>query len=165
MIKCPECENNISPSAKICPGCGAKLKRSVGLTGKIIAIALTLSIFSCIFKTEETKQLNAQIEANKTPEQLAQEAKINTRNFRVVIAGKKLKTSLKDPSSLQIESILSDEMANVICFTYRAKNSFGALNKEYLVFYNETASQDTKAWNKHCANKKLFDMITARSAL
>lgn len=169
MTKCAECKKEISSAAKACPSCGAPVKKKTGMLALLIAGFFLVSIFVGIFSQQSAQQNQAQIEAAKTPEQRAREQKEkkaeDMRYAQTVIAGTALKQSLKDPSSLVFEKILADEDAKTICMTYRAKNSFGALNKEFMLFHNGRPSQTESAWNKRCANKSMYDMIFARQAI
>lgn len=44
LVKCKECGNQISKSAKACPACGAPVKKGVGLIGWIFVLVIVLPI-------------------------------------------------------------------------------------------------------------------------
>ena len=58
LIRCPECSNEISDKAKICPNCGKKINKTnnKNIIVIIILIALTILGYS-YFKKQELKEL------------------------------------------------------------------------------------------------------------
>lgn len=75
-----------------------------------------------------------------------------------------LKQSMRDPDSLVWEDIRANEDATVICLSYRARNGFGGMNREFAVYGGGKASQKPAAWNKYCT-QPLSDMKHVRHAL
>jgi hypothetical protein len=95
----------------------------------------------------------------------ADQAKKELRFANALQIAKAIQTNMRDPESLVWESILTNEDASVACFSYRARNGFGGMNREFATFANGSLSQSASMWNKHCKGKSLYDMISVRWAL
>lgn len=63
-----------------------------------------------------------------------------------------LKSSLKDPESLIVESLYEAVDASIVCINYRAKNSFGGFSREFAAI-NEDGDLSKQAGK--CASKKI----------
>lgn len=100
----------------------------------------------------------------KTPSQLADEAKKERAFQRTAALAGALKRSLRDPDSLVWESIHANADASVACFAYRAKNGFGGMNREFVVYADGKASQKPADWNRKCQTG-LTDMKHVRLAI
>lgn len=79
------------------------------------------------------------------------------------LAAAAIKKSLHDPDSLKWSFIQANHDASVMCFEYRAKNGFGAMRLQQATYANKKLIEGASAWNKNCANKKLFDVTPGRS--
>lgn len=68
---------------------------------------------------------------------------------------KVLKKAAKDPASIKYESMRVDEAGRIACAEFRAKNSFGALDKSFAVLAADgvVSVGSEKAWNKHCTGQ------------
>lgn len=159
MIKCKECGKDISTEAKVCPNCGAKSKKNVGILGVIFAGLFGLMVFTC----------NSPNTTSPKPEPTAAEKAASAKRElvfqKVVLALKTIKSSARNPDSIAWESIDANEDGSVICVAYRGQNGFGGMSKEVVVLAKGKASQTADAWNKSCAHKPLSDMMHARHAL
>lgn len=133
---------------------------------KILAVLFFAYVAISIFSPKQEEDHPAASVAAlvvKTPEEEAAErAQVKRRNMTALTAVA-IKRSLHDPDSLKWSSILANDDASVICFEYRAKNGFGAMRLQHATYANEKLTEGTNAWNKNCANKKLFDMTPGRS--
>lgn len=151
LVKCHECGNEISTEAKTCPKCGAKVKKPVSRVTMLIVIALGIAFVGVSIQ-----------ESGKSPEQkAAEEAEINASHHRYERgreAARAIKSALKNPSSAQWHTVLSNKDGSLICIEYGAQNGFGGMNREHAVFLAGKASQAAKAWNTNCANVSLFDI-------
>jgi hypothetical protein len=74
LIKCAECDHQVSTDAKTCPNCGAKVKKPTSITQIIFIIVISAFMFKCVSDKEEATQHQANVEAAKTPEQRAASA-------------------------------------------------------------------------------------------
>lgn len=169
LVKCSECGNSVSDTAKACPQCGAKPKKKVGFAGWIIAAITLLFIVRCTTINSERDQRIAAAEAAKSQEQRSAEAKAKAEAekrhqaaARALIA---IKKSLRDPDSVQWDEILVSDDSSTICIGYRAKNGFGGYSRGHIALFNGTASDTAEAWNKHCAGKRMNDHRLAAKAI
>lgn len=159
LLKCHECGQAVSSDAKNCPGCGAKVRKPVGLLGAIFAASLGLAVFQC---TRAPNHIESTPPPAKTAEQLAAERKqAEADNLRYGVAIhliKTLKQAVRNPASFVLEDVHANEQATVVCIRYRAQNGFGGMNREIATFANGKFPQDEKAWNKYCAHQSLIDL-------
>ncbi len=155
LSPCHECKNQVSSDAKHCPSCGAKQDRPVSKLGLLLAILLGVSVFQCTRPESKTVP-------TKTPEEIAaEEAQAKASRARYSFAAefvKAIQTTLRDPDSLVVETLLVNEDATTGCASYRAKNGFGGMNREFVVIDKGKAKKTTEAWNKVCT-KKMYDMM------
>lgn len=169
LTACKECGKEVSTGAGKCPHCGARVKKPAGIIGWIIGAAMLAYMVQCTSTKTDAENAKASAEASKTPGQKAAEAKqkeIKELRFqKTVRAASVLKSNLKDPASVQWESMTANEDGSVICLAYRAKNGFGALDMGAVVFVDGVAMKGTKPWNKHCSKGDLYEMKSARYAL
>lgn len=165
MIKCHECGKEISSSAKTCPNCGVKPKKSVGIVGIAFALFAGFILFKCTLGVEESSRRTAEREAAKTPEQRAAEATARANEELRVTAAmrtqKLVREHAKNPASLQFEQLGISERGDTICGRYRATNSFNAVVPGIVVATPNGYSFEPAHWKKHCANAAgLFDMTS-----
>ncbi|MDQ0035897.1 hypothetical protein J2W30_003670 [Variovorax boronicumulans] len=96
----------------------------------------------------------------RTPEQVKADREIN-----IVLAGARwLKESMKKPESFELLSATMIE-GKVICYEYRARNSFNDRRTERYVISDNVSSSKPKDWNRLCAGKSGTDYTHARSVL
>jgi len=155
LVKCVECNHQISTDADKCPQCGAKQNKG-GFRKTLGWIIVVIIAFSVIGRMRDESPKDV-----KKPLDPKAEQEKNNRALRGLIAKKELaniKETLNDPSSLSVNWIGANEKGTVVCFDYRAKNGFGGLVKSYTVFVNGQPSTDAGVWNSNCSNKKLYDV-------
>lgn len=107
LIKCNECDNMISKSAKACPKCGAKLPKTkwwLWIPLSLVAIFLTIGAL--------------------LPED-------KNRNDAIAFTDY-VKNMMKDPKSFEVIELRISNLGT-LCLTYRAKNSFNAFLQGYAV--------------------------------
>lgn len=161
LIKCHECEAQVSTEAKSCPSCGAKVrlpKKKVGIVGIFLASVMGISIVGSVLNQQEQDRQ----EEKKSPEQKAAEEKaklrIGQRDALTVAALKSIHDHLRNPESVQWGDVLVNDDGSVICIDYRAQNGFGGMNHESIAFLGGKAKTDAQSWNKNCAGKTLNDV-------
>ena len=139
LIKCHECEKEISDEAKTCPHCGAKPKTGIGV-GKALALMLfvLVVIFMVVGKnsSENTAKQEDARRAALTPAQRTAEDRIRAAARKIPDARwacqQALMQSLHDPDSAKLESASTwyagDQKGGTVLVqpTGRAKNAFGA---------------------------------------
>lgn len=160
MVNCAECGGQLSTAAEMCPHCGAKKKKRTSVFTWIIA-----SVFGIVFIGALGGVGKNQPQKPLSPEEQAAKAQKEARFTKTAIAASALKKSLRNPDSLQWDKILANDDASTICLEYRAQNGFGGMNQEFALFRNGKPSQKPEDWNRHCANKELWDMKSVRYAL
>ena len=167
LIKCGECDNEVSTEAKTCPKCGAKVKhkKPTSRTTKILGGLLGLSIIGGMLASqnavETRKDADAARQAAMTPEQRAAEeaAKAKrTAQIQLAAAGAiTLKKGMKDPAAFELTSLIL-KPDGTACYEFRGKNSFGAsfpssavaTPKGKLLTQERDKNTFVKAWNDAC---------------
>lgn len=164
MGKCRECGKEVSSEAKACPHCGAaKPIKQTSRTTIVIGGLFALIVFSMV--SQSVKKSDPAPEKPLTAEE-QEEKRLDTLRFNTAVGAiTAIKKSLKDPSSVEWANILVNDNAEVVCVEYRAKNSFGATVLEASAFVKGVHSKSGDVWNKHCANKSLYDLKRAKYAL
>lgn len=169
--ECRECGKQVSDEAKNCPHCGVSkpVKSGIGPVKLFMLLGIGALIFANIMPSNDGAKRSVSTAApaqksEKTPEQLTAERKKELTFQKTVLAAATVKRAMRDPDSLVWEDILASDDASVICLQYRAKNGFGGMNREFVVYANGTASQKTADWNKHC-RKSMLDMKHVKYAL
>lgn len=165
LVQCAECENAISDAAAACPQCGhpqskpeiiptprkprSKWMPFVYVAGVILFINVIKRIDPSASAPVQTRS------ARPSPSASTSEATERATLSALYVAS--LRRSLRDPESLDVESVLADDDAKHVCITYRAKNGFGGTNFSSVVFTSAGGDQSSGAWNRHCAHKELND--------
>jgi hypothetical protein len=173
MVKCRECDKEVSSKAKTCPNCGVKNPQPQSKFNLYLKLALgaflVISMVKCINEGEDKEAQEAaeaqRIEASKTPEQRAKEAEDKAKSeaeFQSSVRRLQLlKSSSKNPKSFEVvDAILMND--GTLCVTYRGTNSYNAV-----VTDSTAISKNMKVvnWNKFCAGKSGRNMKSAQYAL
>ncbi|CAA2107702.1 hypothetical protein VVAX_04367 [Variovorax paradoxus] len=96
----------------------------------------------------------------RTPAQLRADKEIN-----IVLAGARwLKESMKKPESFELVNATMID-GKVICYEYRARNSFNDRRTERYVISDNVSSSKAKDWNKLCAGKSGIDYTHVRAVM
>lgn len=178
MTKCKECGAEISTTAKACPHCGAKQRRTSLLT-MALAVVLIPSCIAGIWTSTTNSDKRAQdqraAEAAKSPEQRAAEqtrkAAEEAEFQRAVVAAKTVKSGMKNPASFELSGA-GVTPKGAICLQYRGTNSFNAVVPGYAVLAPNAAAvlagserDVAAAWNQHCAKQSMRDISYLKHAL
>lgn len=163
MTTCKECGNDLSTKAESCPKCGAKVARD-SLFAKLLLLAVGVGIFGSMVgggsSPSSTSPQTAPKTNEKSPEEAAKDA-AHTRRFLIAtVVVQALKSAARDPDSLKIDSLRVSDDAKIACSEYRARNGFGGMNREIIVFVNGKAKSDAATWNKRCTGP-MFDYLDA----
>lgn len=158
LITCSECGASASTSAKACPGCGAGAKfmrRGKGpwpttKRGWIVLGFLGLFLLSALM---------TMVGGTQTPK-LKSQADIlaDQRNRAAYNAVTAVTKSLRDPDSVTFRSVLVDEQGTTACVLYHARNGFGGMGAGHMVFLHGIPSERKSDWNRHCANKSMYEL-------
>jgi len=156
---CRECGAKISTEAAACPQCGARPKKSMGPVGRLLLGFIVLAVVIRVFSPGSTSSVTPETpKPVRTPEQIAAEKAKEARFQRTLVVVKTIKESLRDPESVKWRNILSNEDASVVCVEYRARNGFGGVNLDHVVYAKQQLSTTNASWNRYCAKKELYDM-------
>lgn len=145
LVKCHECNAEISDTAKACPQCGAKLKKPSGCAAKVaIGLVLLIVVSSAVTK------------CNAPPE--APKADLSKDPFfqKALAGARALRSSVNNPASFQLEYAFAPG-ADVLCYRYRATNAFNAVVLQHFVVEGSFTSQDVADWNPRCAGRSGMD--------
>lgn len=69
-----------------------------------------------------------------------------------------VRASLRNPQSVQWDSVLTNDDATVICIDYRAQNGFGGMGYEFVTFVDGKPNPSDRAWNTNCSNHNLHNV-------
>ncbi len=158
LIKCQECNGEVSDTAKSCPQCGAEVDKPASTTKVVVVGVVLLFLVGWVY--------NAGSDSRAGPPPAPSAAQIaNEAEFKAVVIGAAaLKAASKNPKSFKLESAV--KMASgAICYEYRGTNSFNAIVPGNAVFILGVGSSKPADWNKHCAGKSGIDFTHARQAI
>src|SRR5665213_2827938 len=165
LIKCGECGRDISNTAKACPQCGAKIKKSVSPIVAVFIVGMGACIIYGVINGNQQQQDKRDTETARaaalTPEQQAQESAARLKRGAQLTAGARgawiIKHAAKDPEAFELRSAVV-KSAGATCYEYRAKNSYGAVlpgeavlsptGRMYVKEQDEGAF--ARVWNKEC---------------
>lgn len=160
LTPCQECATPVSTEAKTCPSCGAKVKRPMRTTTKLL-IGAVIALLVSIQMGVDKKQAKL---AARTPEQIAadtaKEKALTRRENAANGVARALKDSMRDPDSLKIDSMRVSDDSKTVCVEYRAKNGFGGYNRELVTYLDGKGKKGVDIWNKNCLTP-LTDLMYA----
>lgn len=157
---CKECGKEVSTKAASCPNCGAKVPRQFGVIGALFALFVGWILFSCV--GEHQKREIAQ--NNKPAEQVSRESKEKDAEVRrfaaATVAEEAVKRAVRDPDSVRFNQMRVNADGSIVCAEFRAKNGFGGMEIERLVWVNGNPLRGDQAWLDNCRtatfNQPLF---------
>jgi len=141
LAKCRECGSGISTSAKICPKCGLhsptrrpSLLANAGLWKVGLLIVCVIGVVRCFSDIDERsrqrEQAAAAVEAAKTPEQKADEARakafLAAELAQVLAVLRSVRDSMHNPKSFELVSAAVNE-SGTVCVVYRGTNAYGGI--------------------------------------
>jgi hypothetical protein len=139
----------------MCPQCGAKVPQTSVFSWIIIIIFLGWVLGQIMDSGNHTPEPP---KASLSKEQQAAE----NRFQKAGQIGALLKSSMREPDSIEWTSIMTNKDASIVCFEYKGKNGFGGVSFGKTVVINGKNSQSDYDWNMKCANKMLYDETLAR---
>lgn len=153
LLKCSECQREVSTKAKTCPGCGApapkpKFEIKPFLLASVFLIFIcALAIDSCNKQTEKDLNTPAAVEKKHRQEQII--SFVST-----------IKDYVRDPKSLEFIKVTSNKDASTVCMHYRARNGFGGMVSAKVVFHDTVPMQDDASWQKYCIKPDMLDVTS-----
>jgi hypothetical protein len=167
FVTCAGCGLKVDNKIAACAHCGAKPRAGArtgiivaAVIGGIIILSNLLSLLLSAPAPASASLTPTATQAVKAPDP-AREARLK----RALVVVTLVKTGLRDPDSVSWQHIRANDDASVVCLEYRARNGFGGLNLERTAYVGGRLSNESKAWNKNCAAKKLFDLDYLRHSL
>lgn len=155
LVQCHECGQQISTDAKACPHCGAKPRYRPSLGFVLIAgLLIVFGIKSAFTETGTTEKA-------QTAEEIAAKEASDKRTRMAYVLIRNVKKSLREPESLDVINVFSNENADLLCIKYRARNGFGGYSIGYYVIGEFGDSDSVKAWNAMCL-KEMYDVTSAK---
>jgi hypothetical protein len=157
LVKCHECNKEISSEAVACPHCGAKPKKGMG-RGSILVIGLfTIFVAKFAWDSAEREIHPVAVAPVKSEAQKKADAEKESQFQLAMGAGRLLKANAKDPTSFKMDSFFVLP-SGAACYEYRAKNSFAAIVPAKAVFQppgsvltsEHDGSKFIRAWNSVC---------------
>lgn len=126
---------------------------------------------SAVVKTTKPAEISAREQAAKVATAAKEtaakekEKKDDIARGLVAIGAQRLKAAMRDPDSFVLEQALMVEGTNAGCYTYRARNGFGGMNREYAVqspdgaklLINSMSGFDA-TWKKWCNGRRGTDL-------
>lgn len=152
LRSCKECGKQISTEAEICPGCGAKPPRRIGIVRSILLVFVALTTCNMVklsLTKSETKPADTSAEIKQKTEKDAE----YKRFAAALVTSQVVRAAARDPESVKFDKIIVNDDASKICAKYRAKNGFGGTNVETIVFVNGTETRADDSWLLHCTGK------------
>ena len=178
LIKCRDCEHEISKRAKSCPNCGAPQKKRTSPVTKLLAVIIFGSMAIAIFSggigsssySGSTTYGSSSSNASTAKSKPASNKEMFLANRGKALAWMEqdkstVEAMLKDPESAQFEGVYISFMRDspVTCGKVNAKNGFGGYTgfKEFIAAKNAgisvvrgdgqmADSEFVKVWNTAC---------------
>jgi hypothetical protein len=168
MINCGECGASVSTQARTCPACGANRKvfrRPAGAATRMSWPKKIGIAFAAMFGLGVIGQIVTGGASQNAQAESPQDKQTKHRDYAAYLSAKALKASLRNPDSLDFDSILANDDGSVICMTYRAQNGFGGMNLGHVVFKDGDPSESHSSWRTNCAHKLLIDVTAVKSMI
>lgn len=158
LMTCNECGVSASTSAMTCPGCGASAKVMrkrqsrwpTSRRGWVLLGLLGLFLLSALIQLVG----GAPTPQPKSPADMAADQR-NRVAYNAIIT---IKKSLREPGSAKFASVLVNDAATTVCMTYHARNGLGGMGTGHMVFLHGVPSEKKSDWNRHCANKAMYEL-------
>lgn len=175
LARCRKCGKIASTAAQSCPHCGVRHPTRKPVS-PFIKVAAAFAGTALLFGVFESSGLRASLSRTKLelpripitlPSPVESPAKKREKHrFEVTSAiASTIKQSMDNPNSLVWETILADDDAGVLCFEYRVRDNQGDYSREFITYTEGKASEAPEDWNKHCAGKKLINMIRVKDGV
>jgi hypothetical protein len=180
LVRCSECKAKISDQAAACPQCGAPVvaqskatastgpkKRSPLAIGCMAVLGLGF-VGALIGGVANQKPGSSSTTANATENTTGEDAEHKAETARTEFAAisvASLKKAMRDPDSFKLERAFTTMDAKYACILYRARNGFGGMNRDHVVFTTKGGDESAYAWNKHCVKGEFSEQTSQAGQL
>lgn len=179
LIRCSECKAKISDQAAACPQCGAPVQARSNTSGSAsprkrsplaigCLVLLGLGFIGAIIGGAGNQKGGSSAATNATTNTAGEDAEHKAETARTefaAIAVASLKKSLRDPESFKLERAFTSMDAKYACIRYRARNGFGGMNRDHVVFTTKGGDQSASGWNRHCVKGEFSEQTTQAGQL
>jgi len=154
LTHCKECNQQISNKAEACPHCGAKVPKKTSKVTWLVVGILAIGLIGALTAKAPDTTKQAATDAAKTP------APPSKRDLQLRAGGAgalALKNASKDPETFELKAatVMAD---GTTCYSYRAKNSFGAMlagdavltSSGKILVHEKDGNAFVSVWNKNC---------------
>jgi hypothetical protein len=160
LVKCRECGSKVSDKAAACPQCGAPVEaaplkqiddafKKHGTLGTGCLVVIVIGIIAGALGGGHNGASTSSPDSNASANSVEDKAQ-SRRAAMAGLAVASLKQALRDPDSFHLERAFTTMDAKYACILYRARNGFGGMNREHVVFTEAGGDESVRAWNKHC---------------
>jgi hypothetical protein len=163
LVKCSECGAKVSDKAATCPQCGAPVEpgavkqvntavKKHSTVGMGCLILFAVGAIGAAITGDHKGGASGQsvADSNSVVSNTAEDKAQDKRAEMAAVAVASLKNALRDPDSFKLERAFTTMDAKYACILYRARNGFGGMNREHVVFTEAGGDQSARGWNKHC---------------
>lgn len=149
LIKCPECEKEISDTVRKCPNCGFRFKRKINKI--IIFLLITIFIILTIAGIVSLIKQNS----------------FSSNEMYAIKCTETLKNYMKSPDSFKLQDdcliILTDKADKYLFIDYTSANSYGANLRGLAIFKNYSYLGDSDSKKDDFEDsKKYADLLLAK---
>ena len=76
-----------------------------------------------------------------------------------------VRENLRDPDSMQVEVMLASAKPEAACIAYRARNGFGGMTRDVMVWDGNKYAKTATAWKKTCSGPHMEDITYLSSSM
>lgn len=149
LIKCPECDKDISDTIKKCPNCGYKLKKKINkkITYILVVIFIILTITGIVYIIKQNS--------------------FSYNEKYAIQCTETLKNYMKSPDSFKLQDdcliILTDKFDKYLFIDYTSANSYGANLRGLAIFKNYSYLGDSDSEKDDFKDKEKYaDFVLAK---
>lgn len=148
LLKCKECKHVMSNKAKLCPNCGAKNHKRIGILGSTFIIIVFLIMIGQFSGSYQTTSTTLDSERDK-------------KFQHDVVILKALKESFNNPTSFElVNAFRLDD--GTLCIKVRGSNSFNAIITKFLAI---SSTGHEMNFENACSGKSGEDITYIKQAL
>lgn len=175
LVKCPDCQTDVSDRAPSCPKCGAPINNSQPVVNpqppKKKTSVVTWGCLTLIVLAVLGGVINKMTGVDQPKPASVEDPKQEQAVKIALVGAGLLKKGMRDPDSFKLQQVLVMDKTNAVCYDYNARNGFGGYNHGQAVLSPDLKNFKTseqngfhQLWNKWCGDKQGTD-VTKRLIL